>query len=235
MTTYTFSFAIAEGIYENVVPITTPPPSSYKPGYGYPLTAILVNGSNVQPWSTTPPKNNTFTQNTKYTYNVYAVDCAGNNPIGTAVAMKIVNNMGGGSKPYYTFSFAVFLTNYAAIGAPSAAQLTMCFPLTGEAGYYNGTVGGVAQYYNSPQTPPYNTYPACVDITAYQDVPMEIPMQNVCIDPTTGIAIGGNLGTFEGNVVGEFSKGIYENATGTVTKVLNITGNPIYTVTLTTA
>jgi hypothetical protein len=232
MTTYTFSFAIAEGIYGNVVPGPSPSPT---PGYGYPLTAELKNGSNVTPWNTTPPQNNIFNQITKYTYNVYTPECVGANPIGTAVAIKNVQNLQGGSNPYYTFSFAVFLTNYAAIGAPSASQLTMCFPLTGEAGYYNGTVGGVAQYYNSPQTPPYNPYPVCIDITAYQDVPMEIPVQDVCIDPNTGIAVYGNLGTFEGSVAGGFSTGVYQNATGTVTKVLNITGNPIYTVTLTTA
>jgi hypothetical protein len=233
MSTYTFSFAIGEGFKTNA--------ASYQnvssAGYSYPSSAYTLLGNNLGVTFNSGAENNVFYQETLYTYNVYSPSCVGSNPIGYATARKIANSSIGLSQPIYNFTFNVFLTKNEEVSAPSGAQLTLNIPATGIAGYYN-TSGAVSSYWNSPEI-----VPADNDIldgpTDFQNVPIEVPGSGsavTCIDPITGnpTTVQPSEPTVSGTVVGVLSDGVYQNSIGTFSKTLNITGNPIYTVTLRT-
>lgn len=259
MPVYDFSFAIAEGIGATVVPgANAPMPTITNQtisanevtagtlGYGSPLSALLTaganlgpngNGTGLQTWNSAANSpfgqdNQYFYQNTLYSYSVVNPACS-NKWVGSANATKIAQALLGLPQPIYNFQFNVFLTKNDIVGAPSGAQLSLNFPLTGRAGYYNGTPG---VYRNCPVDTPTPTTPGVPQaITNAGDIPMEIPVyiNAPCINPISGqstVIAPTDTGVFRGTVVGTLSDGVYLNAVGFATKSLNATGNPIYTV-----
>jgi hypothetical protein len=250
MPVYDFSFAIAEGIFANVVPGATTVPTfttqTAGTGYGSPLSATETFGVNLGPaapgnWNAVSNSpngigNQLFIQTSSYSYSVVNPSCS-NKWIGSATSTKVAQALLGLPQPIYNFTFSVFLTNNDVVGAPSGAQLTLNFPLTGKAGYVTST-GPTVTFRNCPSSDP-TTGGTVVALTNQANIPMEIPTyaSTICYNPVTGqaSATSAEAGLYVGSVIGNLSDGVYQNAIGTVTKSLNVTGNPVYTVHMITA